>query len=123
MPEATMLHVFASERLHLAGAAMGGFFSYRTVSFGVGSVFWSGVHAVGSCAALERASEHAQTNCFVCGPIPHLKDLGAKTHFSHGSVALGVIVGIDICLRDRSGANNVEVRMLAKKKEFGNPRF
>ena len=31
------LHVVASERPFLAGAAMGGFFSYRTVLFGVGS--------------------------------------------------------------------------------------
>ena len=31
------LHVVASERRFLAGAAMGGFFSYRTVLFGVGS--------------------------------------------------------------------------------------
>ena len=31
------LHVVASERRFLAGAAMGGFFSYRTVLLGVGS--------------------------------------------------------------------------------------
>ena len=48
------LHVVASERPFLAGAAMGGFFSYRTVLFGVGSgpLVWCVGCPLGSSAAL-----------------------------------------------------------------------
>ena len=66
------LHVVKSERPYLAGVAMGGFFSYRTVLFGVGSgpLVWCRVAAwVMRSTQAWLANERAQTNCFVDDPI------------------------------------------------------
>ena len=129
------LHVVASERPYLAGAAMGGFFSYRTVLFGVGSgpLVWCRVAAwVMRSTQAWLTSEHAQTNCFVDDPIIALKgtpeqrrmlamgvllwwsSLGLKLACEKGSFGSEVVwIGTHLMVNSR--ANKVEVRLLAKK--------
>ena len=129
------LHVVASERPYLAGAAMGGFFSYRTVLFGVGSgpLVWCRVAAwVMRSTQAWLTSEHAQTNCFVDDPIISLKgtpeprrvlamgvllwwsSLGLKLACEKGSFG-SEVVWIGTHLVVNSMANKVEVRLPAKK--------
>ena len=98
-------------------------------------VFWSGVESqLGLCASTQAwlTSEHAQTNCFVDGPIIALKgtpeqrrmlamgvllwwsSLGLKLACEKGSFRSEVVwIGTHLMVNSRD--NKVEVRLLAKK--------
>ena len=85
------LHVVASERRFLAGAAMGGFFSYRTVLFGVGSgpLVWCRVAAwVMRSTQAWLTHDRAHTNCFVDDPIIPLKGTSSQRR----KFAMGVLL-------------------------------
>ena len=129
------LHVVPSERPFLAGAAMNGFFSYRTVLFGVGSgpnvwcrvaawVMWSTQAWLGA--------DRAQTNCFVDDPIITLRGtsiqrrrmamevllwwttLGLKLVYEKGSFGPDAVwIGTHFLVN--SVVNKVEISLPAKK--------
>ena len=85
------LHVVASERRFLAGAAMGGLFSYRTVLFGVGSgpLVWCRVAAwVMRSTQAWLTHDRAHTNCFVDDPIIPSKGTSSQRR----KLAMGVLL-------------------------------
>ena len=73
-----MLHVHPAERKYLAGQAMGGYFVYRTVLFGVGSgpLVWGRVAwwMMRATQAMFHGSE-VRVNCFVDDPIVALRGI------------------------------------------------
>ena len=129
------LHVVASERPFLAGAAMGGFFSCRTVLFGVGSgpLVWCRVAAwVMRSTQAWLSNSRAQTNCFVDDPIIPLKGtahqrrklamgvlvwwstLGLKLAYENGSFGPSVVwIGTQMEINVK--VNKMEVRLPVKK--------
>ena len=129
------LHVVASERRFLAGAAMGGFFSYRTVLFGVGSgpLVWCRVAAwVMRSTQAWLTHDRAHTNCCVDDPIIPVRDipsqrrklamgvllwwssLGLKLAYEQGSYGSKVVwIGTQFDVNSR--VNKIEVRLPEKK--------
>ena len=85
------LHVVPTERPFLAGAAMDGFFSYRTILFGVGSglLVWCRVAAwVMRSTQAWLGNHRAQTNCFVDDPIIAIQG----SHLQRRRLAMGVLL-------------------------------
>ena len=93
------LHVVPSERRFSTGAAMGGFFSYRTVLFGVGSgpLVWG-----------RGLTQHrAHTNCFVDDPIIPLKGTTSQRRkWQWASCCGGATLGLKLAYEKRSFGSN-----------------
>ena len=125
----------ASERPFLAGAAVGCFFSCRTVLFGVGSglLVWCRVAAqVMRSTQAWLSNSRTQTNCFVDDPIipletRHIKSegwpwvwwstLGLKLAYEKRSFGPRP-VWIDTQLEINAGVNKLEVLPVKKKQEI-----
>ena len=118
------LHVVPTERPFLAGTAMDGFFSYRTVLFGVGSgpLVWCRVAAwVMRSTQAWLGNHRAQTNCFVdqrrrlaMGVLLWWCSLGLKLAYEKGSFGPDAVwIGTHFLVKPV--INKVEICLPAKK--------
>ena len=85
------LHVVPLEHPFLAGAAMDGYFSYRTVLCGVGSgpLVWCRVATwVMRSTQTWLSAGRAQTNCFLDDPVIALRGTSAQRR----ELAMGVLL-------------------------------